>query len=382
MPDYVWRIINDVEYRVLPVLADGRYEVEYILAAGGQGFTCVARDTKLSSNRVLIKVPLYGSEKLGLGPFGFKEAKEEQDYDLLDHEVPIVLELNRRVQNVPRILGYFQEENVQLYGTHRLLGEGGETWEIHPRDDLARDFFLVYEFLSAGAKTRAVTLEDVIEERGALAERFVLRMALQIADVLAELHAWQDVSPTEEGEEDELWVVEEKEDFEDDYQDVPQPEKYFYIYQDLKPANILVTGERHFFLIDFGGVVRCNLSFDNRRPVFRIEDQTGAFTAGYAPPEFAENPHSLDWRFDIFGLGATMFHALSGVSPVHLLTDPMNPRSAPDFSWPNIRDKAPDYGPQSLVQAIVFNATREHKLDRYRSIQRMRMDIVRALEGG
>jgi serine/threonine protein kinase len=379
--DYVRRTIHDVEYRVLPVLDGGRYQVETILAAGGQGFTLIARDSGLANNRVLIKVPLYGSEQLGLGERDFLSAKRERGKVLLGHEVPIVLELNRRVQNVPRLVSYFVGENAQLYGRHRLLGGGGQTWEVRPGDEAGRDVFLIYEFLSAGARARAVTLDDMIADRGVLAEGLVLRMALQIADVLAELHDQQEAQPGEEEHAEDGWDLAGEDDWEG-YETPPQPEKYFYIYQDLKPANILVTGERHFFLIDFGGVARCDLSIVKGKPVFAVEEGGGAYTVGYAPPERVEHRHSFDQRFDIYGLGVTMFHALAGVSPVQLLADPTNLESSPDFSTQNLREKAPAYRPKPLVGAIVTNATQANPYDRYPSIQQMRADIVRALQEG
>lgn len=381
MADYIRRTIHGIEYRVLPGLDGGRYQVESILAAGGQGFTIVARDTRLANNRVLIKAPIYGSEQLGLGPYGFLDAKREHEAALLRHELPIVLDLNRRVQNIPRLVDYFTEENAQLYGAHRLLGGGSQTWQIQPGDEAARDIFVVYEFLSAGAKARALTLDDVITERGPLNEGFVLRMALQIADVLLVLH---DQVKAEGGgaetNEDDDWDMGDEEAWEG-FEAPPRPEQYFYIYQDLKPANVLVTGDRHFFLIDFGGVVRCTVSkTEGKKVAFTVEEGQGAFTLGYAPPERAERRHSYDHRFDIFCLGATMFQALSGVSPVQLLADPTNLDGAPDFSPGNLQRVAPGYKPSALVGGIIKNATEANPQYRYPSLQQMRTDILRALQ--
>lgn len=380
MDDYIRRTINGVEYRALPSLNSGRYQVESILAAGGQGFTIVARDTRLANNRVLIKAPLYGSDKLGRGFHGFMDAKQTQQASLLRYELPIILDLNRRVQNTPRLLDYFTEENAQLHGSHHLLGGGSQSWQIRAGDEAARDIFVVYEFLSAGARARALTLEDVITERGALDEGFVLRMANQIADVLVELHQWMDMDHSDAQEDgDDEWDLEDEEGWEG-FELPPRPDQYFYIYQDLKPANILVTGDRHFFLIDFGGVVRCSVSTTKGKTIFAVDEGHSAFTLGYAPPERAEHRHSYNQRFDIFCLGATMFQALAGISPVQLLADPMNLDGAPDFSPDSLRRHAPSYRPKPLVGGIVMNATYANPLDRYGSIQQMKTDILRALQ--
>jgi len=351
VPDVVTQTVHSMQVRVRRTLADGRYEFERILAVGGQGVTLIARDRRLAGNRVLIKVPLHGNS-LGKGRYTFLREKEAR-HNLILYEVSVVRDLNNHVQNVPRLVGYFEDENAQLVGSYQF---GGESWSIQPGDDAARDLFLVYEFLSAGAQSRAVTLEDLIEQQGgSLEERFVLRMADQIADVLAQLH---------DREEDNDGV-------------------YHYIYQDLKPANILVTGDRYFFLIDFGGLVRCNVKQkpDGPGEVYEIPYPTGAVTPGYAPPEAfdLQQRFHLDRTFDIFSLGATMFHALSGVHPIALLPDPSNTDSAPDFSPRNVAAKAPHFQPTQLMRAIVRRATQAQPGRRYRSIQLMRTDILKAL---
>jgi serine/threonine protein kinase len=348
--EIITQTIDRTEFRVHRTLGEGRYEFERVLAAGGQGVTLVARDTRLAGNRVLIKVPLHGNS-LGKGRHTFLREKVGRHHLIL-HEVSVVRDLTNRVQNVPRLIGYFEDTNAQLIGSYQFAGQ---SWSIEPGDEAARDLFLVYEFLSAGAQSRAVTLEDLIEQHGGpLDERLVLGMASQIADVLSQLH---DRESDDEGE-------------------------YHYIYQDLKPANILVTGE-YFFLIDFGGLVRCNVEPkpQGRGEIFEIPYPTGVVTPGYAPPE-AFDPQQrahLDRRFDIFCLGATMFHALSGTRPIALLPDPYNLDSAPDFSRGNVTARAPDYNPTRLTRGIVQRATRPRHWRRYRSIEDMRADVLNAL---
>ena len=77
------------------------------------------------------------------------------------------------------------------------------------------------------------------------------------------------------------------------------------IYRDLKPANLMIDARTNrVMLVDFG-IAR-----------FVAPTQKGVTaigTMGYAPPElFAGN---VEKRSDIYSLGATMFHLLTGHDP-------------------------------------------------------------------
>jgi len=81
------------------------------------------------------------------------------------------------------------------------------------------------------------------------------------------------------------------------------------IYRDLKPANIMLRPDGKITLIDFGTARKYN--YDS------VSDTTCLGTIGYAAPEqFAgETLRQTDARTDIYNLGATMYHLLTGVNP-------------------------------------------------------------------
>jgi len=81
-----------------------------------------------------------------------------------------------------------------------------------------------------------------------------------------------------------------------------QPEPI--IFRDLKPSNIMVTPQERIVLIDFG-IAR----------VFQPDQPKGTIvgTEGYAPPEQYRGVG--DARIDIYALGATLHHLLTGVDP-------------------------------------------------------------------
>jgi serine/threonine protein kinase len=360
----VSQVIHGTEIRVPETLNRGRYRVETILAMGGQGYVLVAQDTRLANNRVLIKAPLYNLDLLSLGAYGFLNEKRKR-YEAILYEISIARNLNELAQNVPRVVDYFEDDNLMLAGTYRTIG-GQDTWKIGPSDETCRDLFVVYELLSAGAG-RPRTLEDVIEERkGTLSEQFVLLMAKQIADVLKQLH--NRINATSEDKADD-----------------PGLHQYYYLYQDLKPANILVTGEEtgkhYFFLIDFGGVTRCDIRRLDNQWVTEVPPGAGAYTLGYAAPEIFQDQRHIDRRFDIFTLGATMFHTFTGEHPIKLMPDPTR-EGAPDFNFVKLNEyKILQDSGNPLIREIIFTATRPDPRKRYDSIEQMREDILLALGG-
>jgi response regulator RpfG family c-di-GMP phosphodiesterase len=80
------------------------------------------------------------------------------------------------------------------------------------------------------------------------------------------------------------------------------------IHRDLKPSNVIVTPDGRAKLLDFG---LARLPGEER--LTRTGAQLG--TIGYMAPEQARNAHAVDARADVFGLGATLFYALTGQAP-------------------------------------------------------------------
>jgi serine/threonine protein kinase len=79
------------------------------------------------------------------------------------------------------------------------------------------------------------------------------------------------------------------------------------IHRDIKPQNIIITPDKHAFLVDFG-IVKI---FD---PQFTTTLGARAYTPGYSPPE-QYGQGGTDTRSDVYALGATMYHLLCGQEP-------------------------------------------------------------------
>jgi serine/threonine protein kinase len=144
--------------------------------------------------------------------------------------------------------------------------------------------YLVMEYVDGA------TLEDALKRAGGkLDEQRVIDIALQVLDTLIYLHG---LSPP-------------------------------VVYRDLKPSNVMLTSSGQIKLIDFG-IARHFQPFSNA---------TMIGTQGYAPPE--QYRGKVETRSDIYALGATMHHALSG----------RDPALEPPFSFPPLRSACPDVAP-------------------------------------
>ncbi len=115
------------------------------------------------------------------------------------------------------------------------------------------------------------SLDKVLNEYGAQPEELVVGWAKQLCDALSYLHA----------------------------------QKPPIIYRDMKPANVMLKPEGNIKIIDFG------IAREYKEQ--QLADTTVLGTKGYAPPE--QYSGQTDARSDIFALGMTMHHLLTGVDP-------------------------------------------------------------------
>ncbi len=161
-------------------------------------------------------------------------------------------------------------------------------------------------------------LSDILAEEGTIEEDKVADYAIQLCDVLDYLHS----------------------------QNPP------IIYRDLKPANIMLRPDGKITLIDFGTARKYN--YDS------VSDTTCLGTIGYAAPEqFAgETLRQTDARTDIYNLGATMYHLLTGVNP-----------SEPPYELYPIRrwDESLSNG----LEKIILRATRKDPDKRFNDCKEM-----------
>ena len=110
-----------------------------------------------------------------------------------------------------------------------------------------------------------------------------------------------------------------------------------FIHRDLKPDNIVQTNDGRTVLIDFG----------TAKQFVREKTQklNPVLTPGYAPLEQYSSQARFDHRLDIYALGATLYHLLTGEIPVSAV------ERAAGVELPSVRDKNPSVS-QSVSDAI------------------------------
>ncbi len=192
-------------------------------------------------------------------------------------------------------------------------------------DEDAGRFYLVMKYISGGdflARLRNAP-------GGRIDEKTVTDWACQVADVLEYLHR----------------------------RNPP------IIYRDLKPANLMIDGNSgRVMLIDFGIA---------RWVTTQEKGVTAVGTMGYAPPELFSG--KVEPRSDIYSLGATMFHLLTGTDPQD------NPLLIFDFNKnPRPRQLAPSLSNE--MEAILMRAVGYKPEDRFRSAAELRDVLTAHLE--
>jgi serine/threonine-protein kinase len=80
------------------------------------------------------------------------------------------------------------------------------------------------------------------------------------------------------------------------------------IHRDIKPENILIDAQGHARIADLG----LAKEMDSLEP---LPSDTSLGTPDYMSPEQVNNSETVDFRSDIYSLGATMFHMICGRAP-------------------------------------------------------------------
>lgn len=161
------------------------------------------------------------------------------------------------------------------------------------------------------------SLDKILNEYGAQPEDKVIEWAKQLCDALGYLHS----------------------------------QRPPIIYRDMKPANVMLKPEGNIKIIDFG--IAREYKEQN------LADTTVLGTKGYAPPE--QYSGQTDPRSDIFALGMTMHHLLTGVDP----------RSGEAYA--SVRQWNPDLS--EGIEAIIDKCVEPAAENRYQSTSDLLYDL-------
>lgn len=164
-------------------------------------------------------------------------------------------------------------------------------------------------------------LDKVLLRYGAQPQEIVIEWALQLCDILQYLH----------------------------FQTPP------IVYRDMKPSNIMLKPEGNLKVIDFG--IAREYKEQN------LEDTISLGTKGYAAPEQFGGKGQTDGRTDIYGLGVTLYHLVTGQNPCE-----------PPYELCPIRQTNPALS--GGLERIIKKCTQPNPEDRYQNCA----ELIYALE--
>lgn len=156
------------------------------------------------------------------------------------------------------------------------------------------------------------TLGSIVEEHGAQPQKMVIDWAMQLCEALEYLHT----------------------------------RKPPIIYRDMKPANVMLKPDGNVKVIDFG--------IAREYKEHGLADTINLGTRGYAAPEQFGDKGQTDARTDVYCLGATIYHLVSGHNPAE-----------PPYEMKPIRYWNPQLS--AGLEVIIQKCTQFNPEDRYQS---------------
>ncbi len=294
------------------------------------GTTAGVRDTGAGASRnkklsggVLLNARYEIVRKVGGGGMGAVYLAKDQHLGGAPRAVKEMIETHLDESQHEKAIADFRRESLLLTSLeHPSIPT---VFDYFYDKELSR-FYLVMKFISGGdiATRQRNAPGNVIDEKT------VAEWAWQAADVLDYLH------------------------------NQPKP----IIYRDLKPANLMIDGNTgRVMLIDFGIA----------RWVAKKEQKgvTAVGTMGYAPPELFSG--KVEPRSDIYSLGATIFHLLTGSDPQD------NPLLIFDFGK-NPRPRQINPNLSNEMEFILMKTVEYKPEDRFSSAAELRYVLATHLE--
>jgi len=133
--------------------------------------------------------------------------------------------------------------------------------------------------------------------------------------------------------------------------------KYKLIHRDIKPANIMLTQENEVALMDLG--ISKTLSSDTQLTSPGMMMGSPA----YISPEQAKADVDIDFRADIYSLGATFFHLITGVVPFDSDNSTVVIAKQLSEKVPDPRNFCPEISEKSVK--LIYKMMEKDKRDRF-----------------
>jgi len=261
-------------------------------------------------------------EKIGEGSMGVVYKARQSSMD----RVVAVKILSPRLARNARYVARFQREAkaaARLNHPHIVSGiDVGEHQGYH---------YFAMELV------KGRTVQEILEEKGFIPEKRAIEIAVQIADALS--HAW------DKG----------------------------LVHRDIKPGNVVIQPDGVAKITDFGLA-----KYTQEDDISLTDTGTTLGTAYYLSPEQARGESAIDTRSDIYALGATLYHMITGQPPYHgtpvaVMTQHVSgPVPDPKLVKPELSENVCD---------VIKMMMAKDRRDRYRTPDEVVLDLRRMLEG-
>lgn len=343
-----------------PIVLANRYELVDILSAdGGFGIIYHAIDKRVCNRKVLVKARRYdnvpglflyqGDEKIA--------SRIEDIRDEIEFEIFCLKAFKDNGESrMPTLNDVVNGFCPSIYGPHKdiLTGE-----EFHYNEDnISYDEpYIIMQYIEGEnfqnySNKRVAQIKESNNNNQLIKqwEYDVLGFALELATVFESFHKKH---PIEKG-------------------------KYinkYYIYQDLKPSNMIITEGKFLTLLDFGGMLEIWEDSDgNTKSNLKGKGKPGTSTYGYRAPELSKTSTELsrlDNRVDIYSFGATIFSMLVGEDLIKILKNENDPIPL---------DMITSFGYSEITYEMLKKCLEENKEDRLKDMFSVKTCIYKALE--
>jgi len=278
----ILRITKNNKTFLVPEIIGGRYKVEDILSAStGFGLILTARDENVFGRKVLIKATNYKG-RIKKGNIDNEEIIKKQRKNM-SYELNVLKQIRAiNIPNTPVLRDYIEGYCPTIHWPEGEIKVGKPYMDEYAYSEP----YIVLQYIDG------ITLDEYLENNNIDYQSYewqkiVLLLAKQILKMFRKMYKI--------GERHEKIKT--------------------FVYQDLKPGNIIITPSGNFALIDFGGVATITKTGDIAN--------FGVSTPGYTPPEIENRDmkNKFDHRADIYTLGVMMYELLTGVKPQTTLSN-------------------------------------------------------------
>ena len=254
---------------LLPKKIGDRYEVKDIMSdSTGFGLILEAEDTKLFNRKVLVKMNNY---KNRVGKYNLDSENEiKNSRKNMKFEKNTVVAVNKMgVPNVPIISNYVEGYSPQIHYPEGIISKEEKGFENYAYDEP----YLIMQYIP-GKTLSEYMMENIIDKSNPEWIKEVLLIGKRLLKIIKMFDRGR--------------------------------KGYKYVYQDLKPDNLLRTPLGEYYLIDFGSVAFIN-KHDGK------EIRRGIGTQIYMAPELKERSLEFSSKADIYSLGIMMYELLTDI---------------------------------------------------------------------